>query len=606
MLLSFIRRYRILIMIVIDLVVIVMGYSLAVVLKGIGYVPAQYLDSTLMHAMELFPALLAAILLAVKLLGLYPAIWRYTSLSDIIRLAVGVFGAHLLAMFVFYTTNGAKVHESLFLVSAMVIFLGLSTVRIAYRLFTREYNKRVLGQPLDERVVIVGAGSGGDILYREMIRNPHYNVKVVGFLDDNPHKKNWLIHNKPVLGSTYDVEELAKQHHFTKAYIAIPSMGREDMANMVQRFVEAHILVKKMSFSEDRHQAKLEDIKIEDLLGRDEIKLDQGEIGHYIANKTVLVTGAGGSIGSELCRQIIAYKPKALVMLDIYENNLYELQQELKHFEVPQHYLIANVREKHTIEKLFRIHQPELVYHAAAHKHVPLMEDMPKEAIKNNVFGTYNVVNMACRYKAERFTLVSTDKAVNPTNVMGATKRMCELVVQSFAGGETKVGAVRFGNVLGSNGSVIPLFKKQLASGGPLTITHPEIIRYFMLIPEAVSLVLQAGGYADQGEIFVLDMGKPVKIVDLAKNLINLAGLQEGKDIKIEFTGLRPGEKMFEELILDKEQHRKTENALIYVANPIGLEKQEVERRLQRLDAIIKEPMSNVEVKEHLMQLIEV
>ena len=351
--------------------------------------------------------------------------------------------------------------------------------------------------------------------------------------------------------------------------------------------------------------SKLREVQIEDLLGREPIQVNLDEIMGYVQNKVVMVTGGGGSIGSELCRQIAAHKPKQLVIVDIYENNAYDIQQELKrkYPDLNLEVLIGSVRNTHRINNIFEKYRPNIVYHAAAHKHVPLMEDSPNEAIKNNVFGTFKTAEAADRYGAEKFVLISTDKAVNPTNIMGASKRMCEMIVQMFARhSKTNFVAVRFGNVLGSNGSVIPLFKKQIAAGGPVTVTHPDIIRYFMTIPEAVSLVLQAGAYAKGGEIFVLDMGKPVKILDLATNLIKLSGYKVGEDIKIEFTGLRPGEKLYEELLMNEEGLQETDNKLIHIGKPIEFDEEEFRKQLEILDKLSRE--DSPQIKEAVRKVV--
>lgn len=600
-----VKKYRNLVMYSIDILLLLCSYIISyLVLFELLYIVEVENPQVLQTLFFLFPLIIIIQIVLLNVLRVYPSIWRHVSLVDVGRIALSIVSVSAIVLITDKVFATFAIPYSLVIVAAGIQFLAMVGVRVLYRSYTRNKTMQIQREYPRTNIVIIGAGLGGDSMYRELTTNPIHHVHIVGYLDDNKNKKNWLLHGKRVLGSVNDIERLVTKYQIEGAYLAIPSLENERISEILQTCLDQGIKVKRLVYSEEKKDTSIQDVNIEDLLGRNKIQLDQKEIGTYIEDKVVLVSGAGGSIGSELCRQIIAYQPKELIMIDIYENNLYDLQQELKHIGVKQQYLIASVRDEKTIEKIFKINNIDLVYHAAAHKHVPLMEDMPKEAIKNNIFGTYNVVNMACKYKAERFTLVSTDKAVNPTNVMGASKRMAELVIQSFAGGDTKIGAVRFGNVLGSNGSVIPLFKKQIAKGGPITITDPEINRYFMLIPEAVSLVLQAGGYASNGEIFVLDMGKPVKIVDLAKNLLHLSGLKEGKDIDIVFTGLRPGEKLYEELILDKEVNEKTENDLIYVAHPVSLDRQELERRLDVLDEVVKGTLSNKEIKEELMSLI--
>lgn len=600
-----IKKYRNLVMYSIDIGLLLCSYIIAYfVLFDLLYVVEVGNPQVLRTLFFLFPLIIITQIILLNVLHVYPAIWRHVSLVDVGRIGISIAGVGAIVLAVDMVSTTFAMPFSLVFVASGIQFLAMVGVRVLYRSYTRNKTMQEQSEYPRSNVVIIGAGLGGDSMYRELTTNPIHHVNIIGYLDDNKNKNNWLLHGKRVLGSVHDLEKISEKYNIEGAYLAIPSLENKRVSEILQSCLDQGIKVKRLVYSEEKKDTSLQDVNIEDLLGRNKIQLDQKEIGSYIENKVVLVSGAGGSIGSELCRQIIAYHPKEVIMVDIYENNLYDLQQELKHIGVKQQYLIASVRDEKTIEKIFKINNIDLVYHAAAHKHVPLMEDMPKEAIKNNIFGTYNVVNMACKYQAERFTLVSTDKAVNPTNVMGASKRMAELVIQSFAGGHTKIGAVRFGNVLGSNGSVIPLFKKQIAKGGPITITDPEINRYFMLIPEAVSLVLQAGGYASNGEIFVLDMGKPVKIVDLAKNLLHLSGLKEGKDIDIIFTGLRPGEKLYEELILDKEVNEKTENDLIYVAHPISLEKEEIQKRLDILHELVHTNISNKEIKEKLMELI--
>ncbi len=429
-----------------------------------------------------------------------------------------------------------------------------------------------------ERIMVIGAGEAASMFINDTYKNEAFrNSTVVCAIDDNESKYSQYINGIKVVGTRHDIVSAAKRYSIDTIIFAIPTIDKNDRAEILKICSQTGCKLKSMpSIDEIINKSgsiyKLKKVEIEDLLERVPIKIDTDKLMNYVENKIVLVTGGGGSIGSELCRQIAAHKPKKLIIFDVYENNAYDILNELKadRPEVDILALIGSVRDSKRMESIFRDYKPQIVYHAAAHKHVPLMEDSPNEAIKNNVFGTLKTAQAASKYGVERFVLISTDKAVNPTNVMGASKRICEMVVQSMSRqSKTEFVAVRFGNVLGSNGSVIPLFKKQIEAGGPVLVTHPDIIRYFMTIPEAVSLVLTAGAIAKGGEIFVLDMGKPVKILDLAKNMIRLMGYEVDKDIKIEFTGLRPGEKLFEELLMDEEGLQDTENHLIHIGQPL-------------------------------------
>ena len=427
--------------------------------------------------------------------------------------------------------------------------------------------------------MLIGAGEGAMSLLAEMQTSKHLEKNVRCVIDDDPMKIGRHLRGVPIVGNRYAIKEAVYKYKIQEIIICIPSASTSQLRPILDICKETECELKIMPgvyqlINGEVNASKLRPVSIEDLLGREEIKVNLDEIMGYVSNKVIMVTGGGGSIGSELCRQIAQHQPKRLIIFDIYENNAYEIQQELKrnYPDLALSTLIGSVRDESRLETVFEKYRPQIVYHAAAHKHVPLMEKSPNEAIKNNVLGTYNVVRMADYYGVEKFVQISTDKAVNPTNIMGASKRICEMIVQTYdAKSETEFVAVRFGNVLGSNGSVIPLFKKQIENGGPITVTHPDIIRYFMTIPEAVSLVLQAGAYAKGGEIFVLDMGEPVKIVDLAKNLIRLSGLTLGKDIDIEYTGLRPGEKLYEELLMDEEGMTETPNKKIFIGHPIDV-----------------------------------
>lgn len=462
----------------------------------------------------------------------------------------------------------------------------------------------------EERVMIVGAGAAGQVLIKELHNSPKVRSRVCCAIDDNPYKKGKLLEGVPIVGNRYDIPEMAEKYGISRIIFAIPAASgknRKEILNICKG-TDCHLQTVPAVYQLVNGEVKvsrLRDVEISDLLGREQIKVNNEEIFAAIQGKVILVTGGGGSIGSELCRQIAHAEPKQLIIFDIYENNAYEIQQELKrHYpDLNLEVLIGSVRNTHRLNMVFTTYHPEIVYHAAAHKHVPLMEDSPNEAIKNNVFGTFKTAKAASDYGAKRFVLISTDKAVNPTNIMGASKRLCEMIVQSFNKmSDTEFVAVRFGNVLGSNGSVIPLFKKQIAEGGPVTVTDKNIIRYFMTIPEAVSLVLQAGAYAKGGEIFVLEMGEPVKIDDMARNLIRLSGYTPDVDIKIQYTGLRPGEKLYEELLMAEEGMKETANKLIHIGKPIEMNEEEFFQQLSELKTACYE--DDEHIKEKVAQMV--
>lgn len=609
-------RYRTLMLMVADITCVIAGYVLAMYVR---------LDFNWSNTFNLygraFESLVATLPWVVGIHVFYTlmfkvnkSLWRYISVSEVFSVVMAVAFSNLTWLVVVVAIPVENYIRSIPVIASFIIVIELLSLRIVYRLYRRQKHRR----NKNLRAVIIGAGDAGSILGREITYTERYQSKLVGYIDDDPSKRGKLLLGIPVLGTSNELMAIASKHKVDIAYIAIPSASREEIKRLLEMCQEIQLRVKIMNYQEDKLNENgdlaLRDVSIEDLLGRGEVKLKTDELKEYITDEVVLVTGAGGSIGSELCRQLLKYEPKQLIMIDFYENNLYELQQEIKmkrrcgklYSSTDEIYLIANVREKSRIDDIIQQYKPSVVYHAAAHKHVPLMEDSPKEAIKNNVLGTYNVVKSCVEHYVDRFILISTDKAVNPTNVMGASKRMCELIVQGMKdNGHTKIGAVRFGNVLGSHGSVIPLFKQQIASGGPITVTDKDIIRYFMTIPEAAQLVLQAGAYANHGEIFVLDMGKPVKILQLAEDLVRFSGLKPYEDIDIVFTGLRPGEKMYEELILDEENHRTTDNKLIFIAEPTDITSRELREKLQTLSAVMEQDLPNNEVKDYLMNCIE-
>ena len=484
------------------------------------------------------------------------------------------------------------------MVAALIIVTTIIGYRVALRIIlTHNFPIQKNNENSDKKnVLIIGAGEAARVVLGTLKTTMRDTYHVVGLIDDNTNKVNYAISGNKILGTRKDIPKICEEYNVELILFTISNISSNNRKKILKICQETGCKVRILPGTEDLIQNKnlldsFRDVEIEDLLGREPIKLDNKNIGKLIKDKVVLVTGGGGSIGSELCRQIVKYHPERIVIIDIYENNLYDIEQELKfnYPEVQIDAIVASVREKKRLNEIFEQYKPYLVFHAAAHKHVPLMETSPLEAIKNNVFGTYNVVNCADEHNVKKFILISTDKAVNPTNIMGATKRLCEIIIQAKNKvSQTEYAAVRFGNVLGSNGSVVPLFKKQIAKGGPVTVTHREITRFFMTIPEAVSLVLQAMTYAKGGEIFVLDMGEPVKIYDMAVNLIKLSGLEPNVDIQIKITGLRPGEKLYEELLMAEEGLQATKHNKIHVAEPMDINMVKVEQKLELLRELIK------------------
>lgn len=527
----------------------------------------------------------------------YKVIWKYASPFDYIVVAASpIFSSIVLIMVgLLFRVGGfpymcmpKNVYVINFILSEIVIAGPRAFIRVSSKFYGR---KEGLRTEKTKKIMIIGAGEAAQIFINDVASNRSFvKSEIVCAIDDNETKIGKFISGVRIAGTRDDIVTCAKKYGIDTIVFAIPSMSKNERREILEICAKTGCELKTMPSIDDAvndaGETHVTDVKIEDLLERVPIKLDMKENMGYVKDKVIMVTGGGGSIGSELCRQLVRFSPKQLIIFDIYENNAYDIQNELKatNPEANVLALIGSVRDSERMENVFSKYRPEIVYHAAAHKHVPLMEDSPNEAIKNNVFGTFKTAQMADKYGTRRFVLISTDKAVNPTNVMGASKRMCEMVVQSFARkSKTEFVAVRFGNVLGSNGSVIPFFKKQIERGGPVTVTHPDIIRYFMTIPEAVSLVLTAGAMAKGGEIFVLDMGKPVKILDLAKNMIRLMGYKVDEDIKIEFTGLRPGEKLFEELLMGEEGLENTDNNLIHIGKPIVFDDKWFEEKLENL-----------------------
>ena len=525
----------------------------------------------------------------------YDSLWKCGGEKEVASIFTACFCAIFPAVTLAVLARQA-INPAFYIINVMVIIVGMVSLRISYRTMRRIVMKTELRQNASDsqRVLIVGAGEAGNMIVRELFKRPELKKMPVGVVDDDKNKQGKCVYDVPVLGTIDDVEQIVKNHCIDEIIICIANINPKRKIEIINICKQTDAKIKTIPgiyeiIDGKVNITKVRDVQIEDLLGREPIKMNLDDMNGIIKDKIIMVTGGGGSIGSELCRQIVKYEPKQLVLIDIYENNAYDIQQEIKrHFpEIDLKVLIASVRDEHKMDKIFEQYKPEIVFHAAAHKHVPLMEDSPCEAIKNNVFGTQNVVNLSDKYNVKKFVLISTDKAVNPTNIMGATKRCCEMIVQTKnKTSKTEFVAVRFGNVLGSNGSVVPLFKKQIAEGGPVTVTHEEVTRFFMTIPEAVSLVLQASAMAKGGEIFVLDMGEPVKIIDLARNLIKLSGFEPNVDIKIEVTGLRPGEKLYEEVLMDEEGLQKTSNNQIRIGRPIEIDEAEFKKELNILKRV--------------------
>ena len=526
------------------------------------------------------------------LFKLYNSLWAFAGETELQNVIVSCFlSAAVSGVGLNIVKVEAKaVPDSYYFMYAFSLVTLIFASRFSYRFF-RSRKHKLQNKNNTTRVMIIGAGDAGNSIIKEIVTSNFSTMTVACIIDDDKTKWGSFIQGIKVIGGREKILECADVYSIDEIFVAIPSASRQVIKEILDICKETECKLRVLPgiyqlVNGEVNVSKLRDVEVEDLLGRDPIKVDIDSILGYVRGKVVLVTGGGGSIGSELCRQIAGHKPKQLIIVDIYENNAYDVQQELlyKYPELDLVVLIASVRNTNRMNSIFEEYRPDIVYHAAAHKHVPLMETSPNEAIKNNVFGTWKTAQAAAFYGTKKFVMISTDKAVNPTNIMGASKRICEMIIQTFNRHyETEFVAVRFGNVLGSNGSVIPLFKRQIEQGGPVTVTHPEIIRYFMTIPEAVSLVLQAGAYAKGGEIFVLDMGEPVKILDLAKNLIRLSGYKVDEDIKIEFTGLRPGEKLYEELLMDEEGLQDTANKMIHIGKPIELDEEQFFAQLKRM-----------------------
>lgn len=622
------------ILMVCDFMAICFSYLLALLVRfdfKFSSIESQYLQGC--YKSVLFYALFCVILF--WFLKLYKSIWRFASYSELLRVILATVISGVLYPIVMLATHN-KMPASYYLIGIVIQFCLTLGVRFSYR-FILLLRSRTSKKQSETNVMLIGAGSAGQMIQRDIVGAREINEKVACFIDDNPNKWGRYIDGVPIFGGRDSIMEAVKKFDIKKIYVAIPSAKPQDKRDILRVCDDTGCEIMNLPgmyqlYTGDVSVSKMKPVQIEDLLGRDPIKLDMREVFDYVKDKVVLITGVG-SIGSELARQIASHKPKQLILFDIYENNAYDIQLELKkkYPELKLETLIGSVRDSRRIFQVFEQFRPDIVYHAAAHKHVPLMEDSPCESIKNNAIGTYKTAYAAMAHGCKKFVLISTDKAVNPTNIMGASKRLCEMVIQAFAykinegkadeipqlfthkiedehilnnlkNAKTEFVAVRFGNVLGSNGSVIPLFKKQIEAGGPVTVTHPDIIRYFMTIPEAVSLVLLAGTYAKGGEIFVLDMGEPVKIDTLARNLIRLSGYTPDVDIKISYSGLRPGEKLFEEKLMAEEGLKKTKNNLIHIGCPIPFD---TNLFLSQLEELLEAAYKNKDdMKERLMKVV--
>ena len=584
-------KNRIALLVITDIFLITLSGFMALYIRydfRFSLMDMQYVD----YELKYLPLSLVATLLLFVLFKLYRSVWRFASSTELLNV-IGACTCSMAVQIIGMSLLGMRMPVSYYLMKYVILIIGVGLVRFAYRILRMLQERRLFGRERDSRknTMIVGGGEAGAMIIKEFQNSSYLNQRISCVIDDNASKQGKYLRGIKIMGGREDIVRLAEELKIDEIIVAMPSAPQSEIRDILNICKETGCEMRVLPglyqmINGEVSISKLRKVEIEDLLGREPIRVQLDEIMGYVAGKTVLITGGGGSIGSELCRQVAAHEPKRLIIFDIYENNAYDIQQELKNRfpDLNLVVLIGSVRNTHRINSVFEKYHPDIVYHAAAHKHVPLMEDSPNEAIKNNVFGTYKTAMAADRYGAKRFVLISTDKAVNPTNIMGASKRICEMVIQMMnRHSRTEFVAVRFGNVLGSNGSVIPLFKKQIEKGGPVTVTHPDIIRYFMTIPEAVSLVLQAGALAKGGEIFVLDMGEPVKILDLAENLIRLSGYKPYEDIDIEFTGLRPGEKLYEELLMSEEGLQETPNKLIHIGKPIEFDEEKFREQLNVL-----------------------
>ena len=595
-------KLRAAVLMLLDVVSIMASYLFALILRFDFHwsaIPAEHLRGY----EQFLPGWIAVTIAVFFLCRLYHSIWSQVSVAEL-EMIMLTYVVLLPVYLAIIWIGGVKLPRSCYVMGMILNFGMTCAIRFAYR-FARIMVRQILPdrQARGKRIMVIGAGNAGQMIIKELHGSAKVSGKVCCVIDDNPNKRGRVIEGVEIVGDRHDIVRMAQKHRIGHIIFAIPTASVEDRSAILNICKETGCKLQTIPglyqlVNDEISVTKLRDVEISDLLGREQVRVNNDEILQSIAGQVVLVTGGGGSIGSELCRQIAKAGPKKLVIFDIYENNAYAIQQELKrsHPDLDMIALIGSVRNTNRINYVMRTYRPDVVFHAAAHKHVPLMEDSPNEAIKNNVIGTYKTAQAAAWCGVKKFVLISTDKAVNPTNIMGASKRLCEMVVQMMdrQTPTTNFVAVRFGNVLGSNGSVSPLFKQQSAEGGPVTVTDKRIIRYFMTIPEAVSLVLQASYYARGGEIFVLDMGDPVKIDDMARNLIRLSGYKPDVDIKIVYTGLRPGEKLFEELLMDEEGMRETENKLIHIGRPIEMDDGWFRAQLHELDEASREESDRI------------
>ncbi len=602
---SFMLNYRRPFIILVHLLLIIAAYTFSFMLRFDFRLPREYLQTII----KTLPLLVVIKLLIFNYFGLFTGLWRYVNIDDIWRIIkASSLSTVAFIIGVIFIHNIYGFPRSTFLLDWIVCTGLTGGVRFATRFFRERFKPVIIIKM--KRVLIVGAGEAGDMVLREARHNQNAGIKIVGFVDDSPGKKNLHIHGVKILGTRQDIPVIVKERDVDEIIIAMPSAPGEEIRSVISFCqipdVKVKIVPSLNKIINGDLEIKPREVRPNDLLGRETVKVDENEIKSYIAGKNVLVTGAGGSIGSELCRQIIKFQPKELILLDYNENELYFLMVEFSS-KFPKQKIravIGDIKDIGLLKQVFSFYKPVVVFHAAAHKHVPLMQQNPIAAVKNNILGSRNLIYAATHYKVERFVLISTDKAVNPANIMGLTKRVAEMILQAKARkSKTKFIAVRFGNVLGSAGSVVPLFKKQIESGGPVTITHPEAKRYFMSIREAVMLVLQAAAFGEGGEIFILDMGEQIKIIDIAKNMITLSGLKEGKDILVNFIGLRDGEKISEELLLDIEKDKVTKNTKIYITKPNYFDPVKLRKHIKELEHYTK-LMDEVKVIKKLKDLV--
>lgn len=600
------RRIRTVLLIIADIFLVNMAHLLAI---NITF-PDKFTHITTIYQHDFIVVSLVYII-AFFAAKMYHSLWDQTGTDEFL---LGVSGGTVAGIVVVIYTRfiGATIPINVCVLGTVFSIVFVLGLRILYRVYRRALLYMPYKYSADQRrVMIVGAGSAGTMIINEMFSKRELKYNPVVLIDDDRYKRGKRISGVKIEGNRYDIPHIAKEKDIDLIVIAIPTLDTKNKNEIIEICTKARCKIQIIPgiyeiLTGEASVSRIKDVELEDLLGREQVSLDGECIKSYINNNNIIVTGGGGSIGSELCRQIAIYNPKSLIIFDIYENNAYDIQNELKYKYPKLHIetLIGSIRDEKRLEEIFSKYDIDVVFHAAAHKHVPLMEDSPKEAIKNNVFGTYKLSKVADKYNVKKFVLISTDKAVNPTNIMGATKRLCEMIIQAMNNeSKTDFVAVRFGNVLGSNGSVIPLFKKQIANGGPVTVTHKNITRFFMLIPEAAQLVLQAGALAKGGEVFVLDMGKPVKIYDLACDLIRLSGLEPNKDIKIEVTGLRPGEKLYEELLMSEEGLTDTTHNKIYIGKPTFTSYNKLQSKLDQLEKLLIEDDNEI-IKNKMAEIV--